>query len=156
MSSCPSIQDRLAEQFVDIPLPHIMEEMMKVVLIIPRKRQNRTVEQIVDVSIPQVEEKIVEVIGRPPRANTPVAGMVTSPRRRLRWTILWIRRARALRTRRRAVSSWSVWTWTWAATAIFATTSDVRVKEEMASETGDLPVVETIVADSGIFWIFAG
>ena len=41
-------------------------------------------------------------------------------------------------------------------TAIFATSFDVRVKEEMASETGDLPMVETIVADSGIFRIFAG
>ena len=92
-------------------LSEFMEEMMDVVLILPRTRQNRTVEQIVDVSFPQVKEKIVEVIGRPPRANTPYAGIVTSPRRRLRWTILWIRRARALRTRRRAVSLWSVWTW---------------------------------------------
>ena len=100
-----------AVQIADIPVPQILEEMMEVVRIFPRTRQNRTVEQIVDVSFPQVKEKIVEVIGRPPRANTPVACMVTSPRRRLRWTILWIRRARALRTRRRAASSWRVWTW---------------------------------------------
>merc|ERR1712136_48871 len=53
-------------------------------------------------------------IGRPPRANTPVAGMVTSPRRRLRWRILWIRRAGALRSQGGAVSSWSVWTISWA------------------------------------------
>ena len=38
------IQERIAEQVVDIPLPQIMEEMMKVVLIIPRTRQNRTVQ----------------------------------------------------------------------------------------------------------------
>ena len=42
------------------------------------------------------------------------------------------------------------------ATAIFATSSDVRVKEEFPEETGDLPMVETIVAVSGIFGIFAG
>ena len=45
------IQERIAEQVVDIPLPQIMEEMMEVVLFIPRTRQNRTVEKIVDVSI---------------------------------------------------------------------------------------------------------
>ena len=51
------IQERIAEQVVDIPLPQIMEEMMEVVLFIPRTRQNRTVEQIVDVSIPQIQEE---------------------------------------------------------------------------------------------------
>ena len=72
--------------------------------------------------------------------------------------------------------SWSVWTWSLAhylhrwltanplrgflrlATATFATSSDVRVKEEIPGETGVffLLVVERIVADSGIFRIFAG
>ena len=51
------IQERIAEQVVDIPLPQIMEEMTEVVLFMPRTRQNRTVEQIVDVSIPQIQEE---------------------------------------------------------------------------------------------------
>ena len=43
------------------------------------------------------------------------------------------------------------------AMATFATSSDVRVKEEIPGETGFfLLVVERIVADSGIFRIFAG
>ena len=29
----------------------------------------------------------------------------------------------------------------------------MRVKEEISEETGDLPMIETIVAVSGIFWI---
>ena len=39
------------------------------------------------------------------------------------------------------------------AAATFATSSDVRVEEKFPEETGDLPMVETIVADSGIFQI---
>ena len=54
------IQERIAEQVVDIPLPQIMEEMMDVVLFIPRTRQNRTVEQIVHVSILLIEEETSE------------------------------------------------------------------------------------------------
>ena len=81
---------------------------------------------------------------------------MTLPRRRLRWTILWIRRARALRTRKacsvivervdmasgalpqrwltarppRAFLRFCVF-----ATATFATISDVRVKEEIPAES---------------------
>ena len=51
------IQDRIAVQVVDIPLPQIMEEMVEVVLFIQRTRQNRTVEQIVDVSTLQTQEE---------------------------------------------------------------------------------------------------
>ena len=39
------------------------------------------------------------------------------------------------------------------ATATLATCSDVRVMEEIPEETGDLPMVDTIVLDSGIFRI---
>ena len=77
---------------------------METVQIIRRTRQNRTMEQIVDVSIPQVKEKIAEVIQLSPQEHGSVLifeqivrtncrareGMVTSPRRRLRWTILLI------------------------------------------------------------------
>ena len=41
------------------------------------------------------------------------------------------------------------------ATATFATSSDVRVNEEIPAESAVFPVVERIVADSGIFQIFA-
>ena len=45
------IQERIAEQVVDIPLPQIMEEMMEVVLFSSTyASESRTVEQIVDVS----------------------------------------------------------------------------------------------------------
>ena len=43
------------------PLPQIMEEMMEVVLFVPRTRQSRTVEQIVDVSILQIQEETSEL-----------------------------------------------------------------------------------------------
>ena len=55
------IQERIAEQVVDILLPQIMEEMTEVVLFIPRTRQNRTVEWIVHVSILQIQEETSEL-----------------------------------------------------------------------------------------------
>ena len=47
------IQERIAEQVVDMLLPQLMRKCC----FLPRTRQNRTVEQIVDVSILQMHEK---------------------------------------------------------------------------------------------------
>ena len=56
-------QQRIVEQFQNIPVPEIVEEIVQVVKMIPQERiQNSILEQIQNVPVPQVVEKTLEVV----------------------------------------------------------------------------------------------
>ena len=60
------VQDRTPEQFVDVPVPRIVERADEVVRVTPRERvQNLTLEHIVDVPVPQIMKAAVEVVHAP-------------------------------------------------------------------------------------------
>jgi len=54
------VQHRQVEQFVDIPVPQVVEERVEVPKIHTQQRvQQRQVERIVDIPVPQVIEDVV-------------------------------------------------------------------------------------------------
>ena len=56
-------QQRVVEEIIDAPIPHVMEETVETVKHIQLERVlNNTVEQSVDVPDPLIQEEIVEVI----------------------------------------------------------------------------------------------
>ena len=63
IANTTAIQDRIVEEFVDVRVPQMMEEMSGVVKLIPQEQvQQCAAEQRVDRPIAQIDEEIVEAV----------------------------------------------------------------------------------------------